>query len=97
MLQIFSNAQSKIDICGNSKFLLKFFSFYSVNKIRLDASKRKAIRQRYIFEVTKENIRYCRDMMKTTPDVRHLDENEANFAANEMECLGFVTMQKESL
>jgi two-component system, OmpR family, sensor histidine kinase VicK len=35
--------------------------------------------------------------MKTTIDLRHLDENEANFAANEMECLGFVTMQKESL
>lgn len=32
-----------------------------------------------------------------TIELRHLDENEANFAANEIECLGFVTMQKESL
>jgi two-component system, OmpR family, sensor histidine kinase VicK len=33
----------------------------------------------------------------TTIELRHLDENEANFAANEIECLGFVTMQKELL
>jgi two-component system sensor histidine kinase VicK len=36
-------------------------------------------------------------MRITTIELRHLDENEANFAANEIECVGFVTMQKESL
>jgi hypothetical protein len=30
-------------------------------------------------------------------ELRHLDENEANFVTNEIECLGFVAMQKESL
>jgi two-component system sensor histidine kinase VicK len=96
LLQIFSNAQYKIDICGNSKFLTKVFSFSAVNKIRLDACKRKGLRQRYVFEITKENIYYCKTLMKGA-ELRHLDENEANFVTNEIECLGFVTMQKESL
>ena len=96
LLQIFSNAQYKIDICGNSKFLTKVFSFSAVNKIRLDACKRKGLRQRYVFEITKENIYYCKILMKGA-ELRHLDENEANFVTNEIECLGFVTMQKESL
>ncbi|MFL6340115.1 MAG: ATP-binding protein [Nitrososphaeraceae archaeon] len=95
-MQIFSNAQYKIDICGNSKFLTKVFSFSAVNKIRLDACKRKGLRQRYVFEITKENIYYCKILMKGA-ELRHLDENEANFVTNEIECLGFVTMQKESL
>ncbi|MFL6457909.1 MAG: ATP-binding protein [Nitrososphaeraceae archaeon] len=95
-MQIFSNAQYKIDICGNSKFLTKVFSFSAVNKIRLDACKRKGLRQRYVFEITKENIYYCKTLMKGA-ELRHLDENEANFVTNEIECLGFVTMQKESL
>jgi hypothetical protein len=64
LLQIFSNAQYKIDICGNSKFLTKVFSFSAVNKIRLDACKRKGLRQRYVFEITKENIYYCKILMK---------------------------------
>ena len=96
LLQIFSNAQHTIDICGNSKFLIKIFSFSVVDKIRLDASKRKNLRQRYIFEITKENIHYCKSLMNTA-EVRHLDEHEANFLTNENECLGFITMQKESL
>jgi hypothetical protein len=67
-----------------------------VDKIRLDASKRKDLRQRYIFEITKENIHYCKSLMNTA-EVRHLEEHEANFVTNENECLGFITMQKESL
>ena len=96
LLQIFSNAQHTIDICGNSKFLMKIFSFSAIDKIRLDASKRKDLRQRYIFEITKENIHYCKSLMNTA-EVRHLEEHEANFVTNENECLGFITMQKESL
>jgi hypothetical protein len=88
LLQIFSNAQYKINICGNSKFLTKVLSFSTVDKVRLDACKRKDLRQRYVFEITKENIRYCKTLMKGA-ELRHLDKNEANFVTNEIECLGF--------
>jgi two-component system, OmpR family, sensor histidine kinase VicK len=96
LLQIFSNAQYRLDICGNSKFLTKIFSYSVVDKIRLDTCKRKYLRQRYIFEITKENISYCKSLTKVN-ELRHLDENESNFITNENECLGFITMQEESL
>ena len=96
LLQIFSNAQYKINICGNSKFLTKVLSFSTVDKVRLDACKRKDLRQRYVFEITKENIHYCKSLMKAA-EIRHLEEHEANFVTNEIECLGFITMHKESL
>jgi two-component system sensor histidine kinase VicK len=96
LLQIFSNAQYRIDICGNSKFPSKVLSFNSVNDLILDTCKRKSARQRYIFEITKENINYCKSLMNVI-ELRHLEENEANFAVNEIECLSFVTMQKGSL
>jgi two-component system, OmpR family, sensor histidine kinase VicK len=96
LLQVLSNAQYRIDICGNSKFPSKILSFYSVNSLLLDSSKRTNTRQRYIFEITRENIDYCKKLIKKI-ELRHLDENEANFAVNERECLGFITMQKETL
>jgi two-component system sensor histidine kinase VicK len=96
LLQVLSNAQYRIDICGNSKFPSKILSFYSVNNLILDSSKRTNTRQRYIFEITRENIDYCKKLIKRI-ELRHLDENEANFAVNERECLGFITMQKETL
>jgi two-component system sensor histidine kinase VicK len=85
-----------VDICGNSKFLTKIFSYSVVDKVRLDAYKRKYLRQRYIFEITKDNISYCKSLTKLT-ELRHLDENESNFITSESECLGFITLQKESL
>jgi len=96
LLQVLSNAQYRIDICGNSKFPSKILSFYSVNNLILDSSKRTNTRKRYIFEITRENIDYCKKLIKKI-ELRHLDENEANFAVNERECLGFITMQKETL
>ena len=96
LLQIFSNAQYRVDICGNSKFLTNIFSYSVVDNVRLDSCKRKYLRQRYIFEITKENITYCKSLTKVTK-LRHLDENESNFITNESECLGFITLQKESL
>jgi two-component system, OmpR family, sensor histidine kinase VicK len=96
LLQIFSNAQYRVDVCGNSKFLTKIFSYSVVDKVRLDACKRKCLRQRYIFEITKDNISYCKGLTRVT-ELRHLDENESNFITNENECLGFITMQEESL
>ena len=95
LLQIFSNAKERIDICGNSKFPSKVLSFQSVNELRIATCKRKATIQRYIFEITKENVNYCKTLMKVS-ELRHLEENESNFAVNDIECLGFVTMQKES-
>jgi two-component system, OmpR family, sensor histidine kinase VicK len=96
LLQVLSNAQYRIDICGNSKFPSKILSFYSVNNLILSSGKRTNTRQRYIFEITRENIDYCKKLIRKI-ELRHLDENEANFAVNERECLGFITMQKETL
>ena len=93
-MQIFYNAKQKIDICGNSKFPSKVLSFQSVNELRLATCKNTI--QRYIFEITRENVGYCKNIMKIC-ELRHLEDNESNFAVNDTECLAFVTMQKESL
>jgi hypothetical protein len=44
----------------------------------LDAMKKRGIRIRYITEITKENIVYCKELMKSS-EVRHLDETKGNF------------------
>jgi two-component system, OmpR family, sensor histidine kinase VicK len=67
-----------------------------VGKVRLEVCKRKDLRQRYIFEITNENINNCKSLMNTA-EVRHLEGHEANFVTNQNECLGFITLQKESL
>jgi two-component system sensor histidine kinase VicK len=96
VLDIFYDAKHRIYICGNSKFPPLIFSFEPIRKAIL-AAKNRSIRQRYIIEITKENIHYCKELMKLVDDLRHSDQIEANFGLNEIEYLGAVSVQEERL
>jgi two-component system, OmpR family, sensor histidine kinase VicK len=105
LLEIISNTKpnSTINICGNSKFPSKIFSYDYVNKL-INDSIHRGIRQRYIFEVTKENVNYCKNLMKTrnsddnnnNPQVRHMNDIDANFALHETEYLGSITLSEHN-
>jgi two-component system sensor histidine kinase VicK len=96
VLDIFYDAKYRIDICGNSKFPSLIFSFEPIKKAIL-ATKNKGVRQRYIVEIAKENIQYCKELIKLVDDVRYSDQIEANFGLNEIEYLGSVSLQEERL
>lgn len=64
ILDISYNAEDRIDICGNSRFPSLIFSLESIRKAILNAKDKKYRRQRYIFEITEKNIKYCKDLMK---------------------------------
>ena len=93
---IFSNANRRIDVCGNSNFPLKISSFVSVRKVVI-AAKNRGTSLRFIIEITKENLQYCKDLMKITDELRHMDEIEANFGLSETEYLGSITLQEDAL
>ena len=93
ILDIFYNAEHRIDICGNFRFPSLIFSFESIRKAIMNAKNRKYTRQRYIFEITQENIRYCKDLMKIA-EIRHMNEIEANILLNENEYLGSITLKE---
>ncbi len=92
ILDISYNAEHRIDICGNSRFPSLIISFESIRKAIMNAKNGKYTRQRYIFEITQENIHYCKDLMKIA-EMRHMNEIEANFILNENEYLGSITLK----
>jgi signal transduction histidine kinase len=92
-LDIFYNAEHRIDVCGNSRFPSLIFSFESISKAIMNVKNRKYTRQRYIFEITQQNIQHCKDLMKIA-EVRHMNEIEANLLLNEKEYLGSITLKE---
>jgi two-component system, OmpR family, sensor histidine kinase VicK len=90
---IFYNAEHRIDVCGNSRFPQLIFSFESVRIAILNVKNREYTRQRYIFEITQQNIKYCKDLMKIA-EIRHMNEIEANLLLNEKEYLGSITLKE---
>jgi two-component system sensor histidine kinase VicK len=93
IVDIFYNAEHRVYICGSSKFPSLIFSFELIRNAII-ASKNKGIRQRYIIEITKENIQYCKELMKLVDDLRHSDQIEASFALNDTKYLGYITLNE---
>jgi signal transduction histidine kinase len=58
--------------------------------------KKRGAKSRYIVEITKDNIPYCKELMKID-DLRHLDGIKGNFAINETEYIASATMQQSQL
>src|SRR5215831_5879072 len=91
ILDMFYNAEHRIDVCGNSRFPSFLLSFESIRTAMKNNKKnRKCIVQRYIFEITQQNLQYCKDLMKIA-EIRHMNEIEANLLLNESEYLGSIT------
>src|ERR687887_1549909 len=94
ILDISYNAEHRIDVCGNSRFPSLIFSFESIRRAIMNVENRKKYtRQRYIFEITQQNIQYCKDLMKIA-EIRHMNEIEANLLLNEKEYLGSITLSE---
>jgi hypothetical protein len=77
-LQALSRCKSQVDNCIDSSAPSMFVipNHPITNSFR--ELKRRGIRLRLIAEITKNNIPYCRDLMKTF-ELRHLDEVKGNF------------------
>jgi two-component system, OmpR family, sensor histidine kinase VicK len=98
LLDIFSSAVNMIYICGNSKFPLQLLSLEITKKtILATANKNNRVKQRYLFEITKDNIQYCRTLMQIVGCDNyfcHFDDIEANSVVSEREYLGSITLKE---
>ena len=98
LLDIFSSAVNTIYICGNSKFPLQLLSLEITKKtILVTANKNNRVKQKYLLEITKDNIQYCRNLMQIVGHdnyFRHSDDIEANFVVSEKEYVGSVTLKE---
>jgi two-component system, OmpR family, sensor histidine kinase VicK len=90
---IFYNSEHRINVYGNSRFPSFIFSFETIRTAMKNAKNRKYISQRYIFEITQQNLQYCKDLMKIA-EIRHMNEIEANILLNEREYLGSITLSE---
>ena len=57
-----------------------------VRNAYIDAKKR-AVKLRYLTEITKDNIAYCKDLISIVDEMRHLDGIKGNFMVSESEYL----------
>ena len=65
-----------------------------IKRAFLDA-KRRNVNLRYLTEITKDNISYCKQLVSIINDLRHLEGIKGNFMISESEYLAPVVLFEE--
>jgi two-component system, OmpR family, sensor histidine kinase VicK len=95
ILEFLSRANKNLDIYADNTWPSVSMEIDVFKRAMQDIKKRGA-KSRYIVEITKDNILYCKELMKID-DLRHLDGIKGNFAINEIEYIASATMQQSQL
>ena len=92
LLQFLSKT-NRIDSCGDYRSPAVAIEVKEYKKLLVDI-KNKGIKVRQVTDITKENVHYCKELMKFDYEIRHLDGIKANFSVSETEYLATATTQE---
>jgi signal transduction histidine kinase len=95
ILNFLYNAEAKMDICADSIWPSVAMGIDGFKKALINI-KDRGIRSRYVTDITRDNLPYCKEAMKFG-ELRHLDGIKGNFAVSEKEYMASATMQEAEL
>ena len=93
LLQFLNRTDGKIDACVDYTRPSLAIDIQVLREAFLDAKKR-SVKLRYVTEITKDNISYCKQMMTMVDELRHLDGIKGNFYISETEYLAPATFHE---
>ena len=90
-LNILNNAGNRWDYFADVRSLsLAPFAIEPIKKAMLDARRARGTRLRFVTEITKHNISYCKQIMENV-ELRHLDGVKGNFGVSDTEYIAIST------
>jgi two-component system, OmpR family, sensor histidine kinase VicK len=92
ILQFLTKA-TRINSCTDYKGPSVAIEVQEYKKLLFDLRTRH-IKLRYITDITKENVHYCKELIKFGYEIRHLDGIKANFSISETEYMATATLQE---
>jgi two-component system, OmpR family, sensor histidine kinase VicK len=95
VLQFLSQTNNRVDACVDYTRPSLAIDFLSLKNAFIDAKKR-GVKLRYVTEITKDNISYCKQLLTTMVDeLRHLDGIRGNFYISDAEYLAPATLHEK--
>jgi two-component system sensor histidine kinase VicK len=82
--ELICNAKYKIDACMDQTRPNLAIEINQLRDAFFDA-KKSGIKIRYLTEITKDNLRYCKELMSLVGELRHLDGIKGSFYISEQE------------
>ena len=91
----FLSKSNMIDSCGDNKSPKLAIEVEELRKLLFDLKKSDRT-VRYITDITKDNVTYCKQLMDSF-EIRHIDGLKANFSVSEKEYLASVSLLQEDV
>jgi signal transduction histidine kinase len=83
-----------IDSCGDSRGPSLIMEIKEYGKLLIELKKRN-IKIRYITDISKDNLGYCKDLMSFNMELHHLEGMKANFSISDSEFMASSTLSQE--
>jgi hypothetical protein len=93
LTQTMSRVRNRADVCGDSLSPSFSMGVESIKKGYIDF-KQRGVKIRFITEITKDNIHYCKELMKFVEELRHMDGVKGNMAVSETEYVATAVLQE---
>ncbi len=87
--QLLTNAD-RVDSCGDFKAPSILFEAYKGLSPQFK-EREKHIKLRFLTDINRDNIIYCKEIMKFAKEVRHLEGVKANFSISKTEYISIIT------
>ncbi|MDQ5877111.1 MAG: hypothetical protein M3288_09730, partial [Thermoproteota archaeon] len=86
-------AKTRIDMCLDVEAPILGIKDDLLKEAKIKA-KKKGVKLRYITEINKDNLSYCRELAQIV-ELRHLDNIRGNFGVSDDEYMAIATIEKE--
>jgi two-component system sensor histidine kinase VicK len=96
-VQFMQNARKWMDLFGDKNgpsIIIEFADVYKNNYVR---AKRRGAKIRFITEITKDNIHYCKELMEIVDEFRHLEGFTGGIAVSESEYMTTTVLRERQL
>ena len=96
-VQFMQNASERMDLFGEKNgpsIIIEFPDIYKNNYI---AAKMRGVKIRFITEITKDNIHYCKELINIVSELRNLDGLIGGIAVTEKEYMTTTTLKRNQL
>jgi len=95
-IRFLENVRERMDICvdKNGPSLIMKSNIYKSNYVK---AKNRGAKIRFITEITKDNIQYCKELSEIVSELRHLDGVKGSVCVNDSEFLGMTTWSERQL
>ena len=94
LVQFMYKTQVRIDICVDNTRPGLAIEIKRLKDTFIDA-RRRDVKIRYITEITKDNLDYCKELISIVDELRHLDGIKGNFYVSEIEYAAPSTLHEK--